>query len=237
MQLDLQSLWRRYFGNQVFIDASTLPLTEGSTLVWFSKTVSLVTYQLTLLRGSILPLSVGSLLSSCVDSQPQSYLQLENIKHFLKPMLGYSPAQANSLALGNLTMSIWLQWLHKILSNMIYLTKGFPSGSAGKESACNVGDLGLIPGFGKTPWRREWQLTPVFLPGKSYGQRSPAGCSPWGLKDSDMTERLSMAQHIFNKGKKWLLTTRANVLLDEIKEKKNLTFQKSKCPIFLLLFS
>ena len=34
-------------------------------------------------------------------------------------------------------------------------------------------------------WRREWQLTPVFLPGEFYGQRSLAGYSPWGHKESD----------------------------------------------------
>ena len=44
-----------------------------------------------------------------------------------------------------------------------------------KESACNVGDLGSNPGVGKIPWRRKWQPTPVFLPGKSHGQRSLAG--------------------------------------------------------------
>ena len=38
------------------------------------------------------------------------------------------------------------------------------------------------------PWRRAWQPTPVFLPGKSHGQKSMAGCSPWGHKESDMTE-------------------------------------------------
>ena len=38
--------------------------------------------------------------------------------------------------------------------------------------------------------RRQWQPTPVFFPGKSYGQRSLVGCSPWGHKESDMTERL-----------------------------------------------
>ena len=35
---------------------------------------------------------------------------------------------------------------------------------------------------GKIPWRRKWQPTPVFLPGRSPGQRSLAGCSPWGHK-------------------------------------------------------
>ena len=125
---------------------------------------------------------------------------------------------------------------------------GFPCGSAGNKSACNVGDLGSIPGLGrcpgegkgyplqdsglenpmdcivhgvtrswrrltdchflgfpdgangkehscqcrrrkrcwfdpwvrKSPWRRAWQLTAVFLPGESHGQRSLAGCSPRG---------------------------------------------------------
>ena len=38
------------------------------------------------------------------------------------------------------------------------------------------------PWVGKIPWRTEWQLTPVFLPGESHGQRSLAGYSPWGLE-------------------------------------------------------
>ena len=63
---------------------------------------------------------------------------------------------------------------------------GFPAGSDGKEYACNAGDLGSIP------WRRAWQPTPVFLPGESP-QRSLVGYSPWGHKESDMTERLSTA--------------------------------------------
>ena len=41
----------------------------------------------------------------------------------------------------------------------------------------------------KIPWRRKWQPTPVFLPGKSHGQRSLVGYSPWGHKESDMTEQ------------------------------------------------
>ena len=62
-----------------------------------------------------------------------------------------------------------------------------PGGSYGKESSCNVGDPGLIP------WRRDWQPTPVFLPGESHGQRSLAGYSPWSGKESDITERLPLA--------------------------------------------
>ena len=65
---------------------------------------------------------------------------------------------------------------------------GFPGGSSGKESNSGAGDLGLIPELGRSredPWRREWQPTPVFLPGKSHGQKSLVGYSPQGHKESD----------------------------------------------------
>ena len=48
----------------------------------------------------------------------------------------------------------------------------FPGSSDGKESACNAGDPGSIPGLGRSPWRREWLPIPVFLPGEFHGQRS-----------------------------------------------------------------
>ena len=41
-----------------------------------------------------------------------------------------------------------------------------------------------------SPWRRQWHPTPVLLPGKSHGRRSPVGCSPWGRWELGMTERL-----------------------------------------------
>ena len=46
-----------------------------------------------------------------------------------------------------------------------------------------------------TTWRRQWQPTPVFLLGEVHGQRSLAGYSPWGRKESDMTEQLSLSLH------------------------------------------
>ena len=61
-----------------------------------------------------------------------------------------------------------------ILVDLI-IWKVFPGSSDGKESACNVGDLGSILGLGRFPWRREWQPTPVFLPGEFHGQRSLVG--------------------------------------------------------------
>ena len=59
---------------------------------------------------------------------------------------------------------------------------GFPGGSAGKESACNAGDLGLIPGLGKSPGEGEQLPTPA-LWGEFHGLHSPGGC-----KESDTTE-------------------------------------------------
>ena len=48
----------------------------------------------------------------------------------------------------------------------------------------------------KMPWRRNRLLIPVFLPGESRGQKSLAGYSPWGHKESDMTEQLSTAHRV-----------------------------------------
>ena len=68
----------------------------------------------------------------------------------------------------------------------ILSTPDFRGDSDGKESACNVGDPASI-WDGKIPWRRKWQPTPVFLPRKFQGQRSLAGYSAWGYKESDTT--------------------------------------------------
>ena len=51
-------------------------------------------------------------------------------------------------------------------------THSFPGSSDGKETACKVGDPGLIPGLGRNPWKRVWLPTSVFLPGESHGQQS-----------------------------------------------------------------
>ena len=59
---------------------------------------------------------------------------------------------------------------------------GPPWWLSGKESTCQWRIRGLDLWIGKIPWRRKWHPTPVFLPGKSHGWRSRAGCSPWGHK-------------------------------------------------------
>ena len=65
--------------------------------------------------------------------------------------------------------------------------QGFLGVSAGKESACNAGDLGSIPGLGRSPWRRERQPIPIFWPGEFHGLYSP-----WGCKQLDTTQLLSL---------------------------------------------
>ena len=73
-----------------------------------------------------------------------------------------------------------------------YHLSGFPGGSEGKASACNAGDPGLIPGLGRSPGEGHGNPTSVFLPGESHEWRSLVSyiCSPWGCRESDMTERL-----------------------------------------------
>ena len=56
-------------------------------------------------------------------------------------------------------------------------------------------EMGFNPWVGKIPWRRKWQPTPVFLPGKSHGQRSLVGYHPWGHKESDMPEHANSHIH------------------------------------------
>ena len=80
----------------------------------------------------------------------------------------------------------WLLKSHCILYPHLGWFWGFSSGSNGKESACNAGDPGSIPGLGRSPWRREWLLIPVFLPGEFHGQRSHEV-----TKSRDMTEWLT----------------------------------------------
>ena len=60
-----------------------------------------------------------------------------------------------------------------------------------KNLLANAGDTedaSLVPGVRKTLWIKKWPPTPVFLPENAHGQRNLTGCSPWGLKELDMTE-------------------------------------------------
>ena len=66
----------------------------------------------------------------------------------------------------------------------------FPGGSDGNSCCLQCRRPWFNPWAGKIPWRRKWLPTPVLLPGKSHGRRSLVGYSPWGRKESDMTEQL-----------------------------------------------
>ena len=73
-----------------------------------------------------------------------------------------------------------------------WIPSSFPGSSLGKESTCNAGDPGLIPGLGRSPERGHGiQYSCMENP---HGQRCLAGYSPWGHKESGTTERLSAAQ-------------------------------------------
>jgi len=64
---------------------------------------------------------------------------------------------------------------------------GFPGGSVVENPPANEGDIGLDPWVRKIPWRRKWQPTSVFLPGKFHGQRNLAAYNPWVAKELDTT--------------------------------------------------
>ena len=68
---------------------------------------------------------------------------------------------------------------------------GFLCSSEGNKSACHVGDPGSIPRLGGSNWKGHGNPLQVFLPGESHGQKSLAGYSPWGHKESDTSEWLT----------------------------------------------
>ena len=74
---------------------------------------------------------------------------------------------------------------------------GFPGGSDSRESTCNAGDLGSIPGLESSPGGRHGNPLQKSCLENSHGQTDLAAYSPWGRKESDMTEELSTVQLVF----------------------------------------
>ena len=74
---------------------------------------------------------------------------------------------------------------------LVCIFLGFPGGSASKESACNVGDLGSIPGLGRSPGEGKG------YPPQYSGLENSTDYSPWGQKQLDMTEWLSLSCRIY----------------------------------------
>ena len=100
-------------------------------------------------------------------------------------------------------MKVYAKALRRILVSSINAygklllkkNRGFPGGSLVKDLPANEGDTqetGFIPGSGRLPWSSEWLPSPVFLPGEFCGWKSLAVFSPWGLKESDTTEELTL---------------------------------------------
>ena len=69
----------------------------------------------------------------------------------------------------------------------LYIDQGLPMWRSHNEPTCQCRRHGFDPWVGKIPWRRKWQPTPIFLPGRSHRLRSLAGYSLWGRKESDTT--------------------------------------------------
>ena len=87
----------------------------------------------------------------------------------------------------------------------IYL--GFPGSAVVKNLLDNAGNTkDLDSGVGNVPWRREWQRTPVFLPGKFHEQRSLMGYIPWGRKESDTTELYTCIIYVYLLTAKGIIT-------------------------------
>ena len=82
------------------------------------------------------------------------------------------------------------QWFKRKEMQTVSLTPTIPCLSELELRSSTSLSLSFDPWVGKIPWRRKWQSTPGLWPGKSHGQRSLVGYSPWGRKESDTTERL-----------------------------------------------
>ena len=82
-------------------------------------------------------------------------------------------------------------WRSDRLSTPVFL--GFPGGSGSKESTCNAGDLGSIPGLGRSSGGGHGNPLQYSSLENPHRQRSLVGYSPWGCKELDTTERLSIA--------------------------------------------
>ena len=120
---------------------------------------------------------------------------------------GSHPGEISSFSLScqsfDCMPTIW-----RICTFIIYIM-GFSGGAGGKEPTCQCRRHGFGPWIEKIPWRWKWQPTLVFRPGKSHGQRSLAGYSPWDCKESDTSEHAQARrkEHIIKKYFSRYLTT------------------------------
>ena len=93
-----------------------------------------------------------------------------------------------------IALTLWT-FVSKMMSLLFNVLSCFPGDASGKEPAClcrRYKKCGFNLWVRKITWSRTWQPTAVFLPEEFHGQRSLAGYSPWGCKESDMTEHTGM---------------------------------------------
>ena len=114
--------------------------------------------------------------------------------HVTQEWSNHSGIQDTFMPCSKVSFIFFQKWQTKcIRGKYIYIlefTAQFPGGSDGKSICLQCGRPGFDLWVGKIPWKRKRQPTSVLLPGKSHGQRSLAGYSPWGHKESDTTEWL-----------------------------------------------
>ena len=126
--------------------------------------------------------------------------ELDTTKHSTNTMykgFGWLRGQRIRLQCGRPGFDPWVRKIYcrrDKLPTPVFL--GFPGDSAGKGSACNAGDLGLIPGLGRSPGEGHGNPLQCSCLENPHGQRSLVGYSPWGRKESDTTERLSFSLFI-----------------------------------------
>ena len=102
------------------------------------------------------------------------------------------------LGMSNIERQIW----DRGQRSWLLFEHSFPRWLSSKESACQCRRhrrCRFNPWVRKIPWRRKWQPTPVFLPGKFHRQRTLAGYSPWGLKVLDTTEYHYVESEIYKR--------------------------------------
>ena len=141
--------------------------------------------------SSVQSLSYVWLFAIPWTSASQTSLSITNSQSPPKPMSIESAMPSNHLILCHpllLLPSIFPRI--RVFSNESAQTEliGCPWWLRQKSICLQCGRPGFDPWVRKIPWRRKWQSTPVLLPGKSHGQRSLVGYSPWGWKELDTTE-------------------------------------------------
>ena len=141
------------------------------------------------LRFSQTEATYNQLTWGTVSGSPQTYRTIDFLSLSLWPKEKQWCASKRNLTAG---VALFQLDLVSLISGVFLVAQTIKNRPAMQET--QVQSL-----VGKIPWRRECQPTPVFLPGEFHGQGSLVGYSPWGGKELNMTERLTLSHHFFSK--------------------------------------